>query len=628
MPTSKALDVLPPTTTHTQTPSSPDGNNGWYKSLVNFTLQATDLDSGVKEINYQIDGGTWQKVSFTNTINLAPNPSFETAGATTSTLDSWEASVVDANGVYSQDATNSLTGYESSSAKIVTTAGAWHGINNKDFFAPAQPFSSMTSSIWVKTSGLSGSVYYKIYSLGADDSVVLLGTSSAVTTDVTWTKLSLDVTVTQANSVGIYMDAGIQGIGTVYFDAITLTASPLSTFTTFSVGNDSEDHVVAYYSVDNAGNTELYSCSTPLINCVKFKQDTTPPGNWHDSGAFRGLFGPSHELYVYTTVEDETSGLSVFSDKYQYQTDVNPGSFGKFSNLLSCNSTWQPNTWMFLITPPFQNGVHSGYIITLKTDFCNNDWKTCKTVRFFAQDMAGNTATKEYCINGPWVKATGEGAIRSNQNISMLSEANGDNTDGLLEAKGPFIDFFTSSKNWKLKNGPLIVAKDYAYYSTLAPNKTSVNTALSATTGVYIKNGDFNITSSALPSAYRTSKFSQVVFINGDLTISSNIDTTTQTAVLFIVNGDVNVAKTVDLIEAGIIADDTFYTAYNIGNDEATGTLVAKGIFEANKFIFQRTLQGTNNNDVPSEDFTYEPKFLIQMKQFFGNFKVKWDAGQ
>lgn len=623
-----AVDIIAPTTTYTKTPTTPDGKNGWYKSVVSFELQATDLDSGVKDINYRIDGGTWQTTTFNNTINLAPNPSFETSGATSSGLSAWDATVVDAQGTYSRDATEFLTGYEVSSAKIAATGGAWHGINNKDNFSATSPLSSMTSSIYVKTSGLTGSVNFKMYSLGDDNAVELLATSSSVTSDVDWTKLTLDYTVTQANSVGVYMDVGISGSGTVYLDAATITASILSTKTNFTVATDNENHTVEFYSVDNAGNAETYSCTAPEKNCVKFKQDMTPPGNWHDSGAIRGLFGSSHELYVYSTVDDETSGLSILSDRYTYQTDVNPGSFGRFSNLLSCNSTWQPGVPVILITPPFSNGAHSGTMITLKTDFCNNDWKTCKTVKFEAEDMAGNRASKDYCINGPWIKFSNEGSVRSNQNISMLSEADGDNSDGLIEASGNLIDFFSSSKNFELKNAPVITGKDYDYYWNLTSSRTALNTALVASTGVYYKNGNFTINNAALPNAYRTSNFSQVVFINGDLTISADIDTTTQTAALFIVKGDVKIAKNVDLIEAGIFADDDFFTAHDITEGEASDTLVMKGIYKANKFVFQRTLQGTNNNDVPSEDIIYEPKFLLQMKQFFGNYSIKWESGE
>ncbi len=630
IPNAYALDITPPTTTATKTPTNPDGSNGWYKSVVNFVLQATDLDSGVKEINYRIDGGTWQKTSFSNTINLLQNPSFESAGATSSGLSNWTASPTDSQGAYSQDTTTSYTGYEAASAKIVTTGGTWHGINNKTYFVPVDPLSSMTASIYAKTSELSGaSAYFKIYSIGTDNSVQFIADSTALAVDADWTKLTLDFTVTQANAAGVYMDVGLSGIGTVWFDAATITASALSTQTSFNVGSDSANHTVEYYSVDNAGNTETYLCTAPIKNCITFKLDATPPGNWNDSGAFRGLFGSSHELYVYTNVEDATSGLSVFTDKYQYQTDENPGSFGKFSNILSCNSTWQPNQWMLLISPPFQNGVNSAYLLTPKTDFCNNDWKTCKTVRFYSADMAGNSATKDFCINGPWISLTGEGSIRSNQNISMLSEAEDDNTDGLIEAVGSAIDYFSSSTGRRLRNAPIINAKTYDYYWDLATTKTQIsNNQLTTTSGVFYINNNFTINNSTLPNAYRTSNFSQVVFINGDLTINSDVETTDATAALFIVKGDVKVAKSVDTLEIGIFSDEIFYTAHDIGEGEAAPTLNLIGIYKANKYVFQRTLQGTNNSDTPSEAFVFAPKFMVQLKQFFGNFSVKWESGQ
>lgn len=59
------VDNTPPVSTHTLTPASPDGDNEWYVNNVKVKLQAEDPEvngvaSGVKEIKYQVDGGTWQ----------------------------------------------------------------------------------------------------------------------------------------------------------------------------------------------------------------------------------------------------------------------------------------------------------------------------------------------------------------------------------------------------------------------------------------------------------------------------------------------------------------------------------------------------------------------------------------
>ena len=98
-----AADVTPPVTNYTMTPSEPDGNNDWFTSIITFELEAIDLQSGVKEIWYKISNNPWQIVEFNDTVNRAPNPSFEVAGSTTTGLQYWEATVQDASTIYSQD---------------------------------------------------------------------------------------------------------------------------------------------------------------------------------------------------------------------------------------------------------------------------------------------------------------------------------------------------------------------------------------------------------------------------------------------------------------------------------------------------------------------------------------------
>jgi len=52
-------DFCPPITTISLDPPTPDGDNGWYVSGVNITLNATDDMSGVKGIYYRIDENEW-----------------------------------------------------------------------------------------------------------------------------------------------------------------------------------------------------------------------------------------------------------------------------------------------------------------------------------------------------------------------------------------------------------------------------------------------------------------------------------------------------------------------------------------------------------------------------------------
>ncbi|MCD6171675.1 MAG: Ig-like domain repeat protein, partial [Thermoplasmata archaeon] len=63
------IDTTPPSTTHSLSPSSPDGNNGWYVSNVVITLNAVDSDSGVNSTYYSIDGGAY--IKYTNPFTVS-----------------------------------------------------------------------------------------------------------------------------------------------------------------------------------------------------------------------------------------------------------------------------------------------------------------------------------------------------------------------------------------------------------------------------------------------------------------------------------------------------------------------------------------------------------------------------
>lgn len=625
-------DTTPPVTSHTISPSTPDGNNGWYVNPVQFTLSATDLESGVSEIRYRIDGRPWQNNTFNNLLNLAPNPSFETAGATSTGAAYWDATVLDGKATYSRDTAQYYPGFPSSAAKIVASSGPWHAINNKNEFAVATPFENMSASVWVKSQNSTGPVYFNMYSVNQDGTgpltYSLIGSSGSITGTNDWTKLSLNFVVSNANAIGVYMDVGLGSNGTIWIDAVSITSSLTGAQTIFSVATDSTDHTVEYYAIDNAGNTESYSC--PTNNCVKFKLDQTPPGNWINSGAFRSVGGGSnadHELFVFTDVSDLISGLSTNTNRYLYSVETESG-FGRYQDLIACNTPWQQNTWVNLLDSPGSDGVNTYSLLTPKTDFCNSNWKICKVVRFYAEDVAGNSTTKDFCLNGPWIRFRGEGMVRTNQNIDMLAEPEEDNTDALIELGGTTVDFFTSAKNWLIRQSTKPRSSNYTNLLSLVSTPTPLGTDLVAANGVYINEGDYEITNQKTPNSYNSAEFDQVVFINGNLRISTPIEVDELSTALFVVSGNVEIDKQVNTVGIAILTDGDFYTAYDINPDEATQTLNLNGIYKANKFHFQRTLQGTGNNKDPSENFIFEPKYIIQQRELFGRNRVSWRSIQ
>lgn len=618
-----AADTNAPITAATKDPAEPDGKNDWYVTPVEITLESTDLESGVKEINYKIDSFSWHKVDFSNSLNLAPNPSFELSdeNAPINTKD-WVVGTIDEFVNYARDEAEYKPGFETTSIKITSTGATWHSINHADTFAVATPYSNMNAYAWIKTSNLTGNTYFKVYAVSQDLSGVItvtpLATSSTLSGTNDWTQVAVNFVVSVPNAIGVYIEIGLDGTGTIWADAVNISSS-LSPSTTFTVSSDSELHTVQYYAVDRAENVEATKSLT-------FKLDQTPPGNWRNSGAVRGLQGSDHELYMWTNIDDLTSGISTLTDKFQYTTDDTLG-FGIYTDLLYCNTPWLTGHWSPLVSPPFTPGVHSAYLITPRVDFCNSNWKICKTVRFYAEDMAGNTAEKDMCINGPWIKVRGKGIVRSDSTIDMLSETEDYNTDGLIETGGMYSSFFDSSTHYFAAEVSPPPNYDYDKFSAMTTSsKTTISTSgnLVSSSGVYKIDGNYTITSGKIPGNYDSATFNQIIFVNGNLRVSNNIKVANSSTALFIVKGNIEISKNVTEISVGIISDGTISTAYDITEGEFCTTLVMRGIFVANKFIFSRTLQGTKNEKYPSDDITYEPKYAIKLADYMGLNAIKW----
>ncbi|GIW69741.1 MAG: hypothetical protein KatS3mg101_0488 [Patescibacteria group bacterium] len=111
----------PPYTSLSKTPALPNGKNNWYVTPVNIVLSSTDLGSGVSTINYRIDGGSWVVVRKSDTLNLAPNPSFEVQDPSSSiNTQAWEAGLQDIYTTYSRDTISPL--FDSTSIKIYANA--------------------------------------------------------------------------------------------------------------------------------------------------------------------------------------------------------------------------------------------------------------------------------------------------------------------------------------------------------------------------------------------------------------------------------------------------------------------------------------------------------------------------
>lgn len=63
------IDQTPPITTAVLSPSTPNGENGWYVSVVTVTLLTTDTSSGVGSTWYKVDSSYWQLYSTPLTVS-------------------------------------------------------------------------------------------------------------------------------------------------------------------------------------------------------------------------------------------------------------------------------------------------------------------------------------------------------------------------------------------------------------------------------------------------------------------------------------------------------------------------------------------------------------------------------
>ncbi len=538
-----AGDTTPPTSTLTKVPSSADGQNGWYVTPIDITISADDLESGVESINWTLDGVS-DSQTFSNTLNLAPNASFETAGTP---LDSWELVNNDGNATFIQDPT-AAPSLGLNSAKIDSlTAGVWHAFNHRNNFAVASNLQNMTSSLWVKTENVVGTAQYKVYLVyddGAGDSgTTLVASSATVTGTSAWQKITLNFIPNNSNTVGVFIEAGLTGTGSVWFDGASISTSVTTTQTNFAVSAGG-NHTLSYYSKDFSTNSETSKNDS-------FKIDAKAPSKWVNFTLADG--GNSHTFLVSIKVSDSVSGIDASSAQFQYSVDEGV-TWGHYSTLTGCNTTFNSG-WRSASVSPNTNGTTTVTISTPAIDFCNSNWATSKKIRFRIKDMAGNLSqSSDFTINGAWVRI-GSGEIGSNYNIGMQT---GTQTAHAVISKGS-LSGITSTSGWYVEDyDSTLPFQNYdTWYSKYTTTTGLPSGRLPTTSGRYRVNTDFTIASSTIPSGLSTTQnLSAVIFVNGDLNINSNYSLHNSSGIIFIVKGDITVGNSVSAIDGYICTNN------------------------------------------------------------------------
>ncbi len=603
-------DSTPPTTAASLDPSSPDGDNNWYRSPLSITLEASDLESGVKYINWKLDSGDWERETFSSSLNLLPNPSFELDSDLDNQPDSWD--FTGTSGAVGELDSSAYIG--SKSAEISAITNGWSFFSSADNYSVVDPPLSMYFSVWLRGKDIAGKgAYFKIYSLSPSGSDLLYSAEpAAFSGSFDWTRMTANFDLLDTEIYGLYAEIGLEGIGSLWMDGAVLaeqTEEPLVNLTYFQNG----EHTFYYYSEDSAGNKEVEQS-------LNFKIDTVAPTNWRDFGVLRCALSNDHTLYSWITVSDYTSGLQPFTDEFQYSIDAG-ATWGYYDDLNKCSGTWHTDQWRDLFSWFPWPGIEDLTLVTPCINYCNSNWTVCKIVRFRVEDMAGNESIKDICINGAWIKIRGGGDVYSAGGINMDASGADPNTDSLIVSSGTVTNF-SSTKPWNpLENYSLLDQLHYSYLAGKYDQQTAVS-ALPVNSGYYTTGGSFVIDNKTIPANLKSADFSAVLFVPGDLTINKDFELGRNGGLVFVVSGNIQVDKRVENISGVFIAEGDFDTAYNGGSN--LNTLHIWGAVQADTVTLTRSLGRRQNIDDPAEYIHFAPKYFWLFDNLLGRRQIDW----
>jgi hypothetical protein len=575
-------------------PPSPDGGFGWYWQSVSADIFSWDLESGVKSISYKINNNPPTTATFENTINLIENPSFED-----SLSESWSLTPGTTGGVDSSSFYHGFKSVYIDSAQLIQ--GCW---SNYIRYIPASSADKFYISGFTKGDKISGKgLYFSLYALTPNGSQFLAETQ-ALQGSFSWSMSSKNISALPENTIGVYVELCLSGSGRGYFDGIFVGKTQMQSVLSIPIYQNGENRL-EYFAKDATGNIE--PTSTRLI-----KIDSRSPTGWSNFVSTRQ--GNEHTFMSAIDVFDRESGLKGDSAKFQYSLDAGV-SWGYYSNYGACKGNFIKGGWID-INERYSNGDAFGRLETPAINYCNSNWKTCKTLRFSVSDISGRESTKDICLNGPWF-STAKADIFAKGKISQNGSPGGytgsffifgggdiSNVTSNISAIFPYFD---SSLNIGSFEDMLFLQKDIVQTS-----------AFPSSSGVWLYSGNLSISSNTIPTSVKNATALPVLFVDGDLTINSAILINEGGGVIFIVSGDIEIDRNVSEVDAGFISFGSFDSAYNGGANSSL--LLVRGFTISNSVILSRITE--KNSNYQGEKFVYDGTYLLKFPTFFGGAKV------
>lgn len=304
------------------------GQNGWYVSAVDVTLNASDATSGVQMVRYRIDGGTW--CTYSSALGIATGGqhvveyySVDAAGNAedAKSVNVWVDLVGPITDIELSGSTGSAGWYKSSVAVNIFAADEDSGINRTVYRVDGGAWEYFTEPFTVRGEGEHSVEYYSL-----DDA----GNLELVKT----TTVGID-TIAPTGAVSL---SGTEGLNGWYVSEVTVNLSASDddgsgvSGTMYKIDgsqwigyecqfeiSETGTHELSFYSIDIGGNSQI-----PVVMTVKIDKD--PPELIIDSDAGK-LSATSHDVPIVWSSSDTVSSL----DSIQIKIDdgdfvVYPGS--------------------------------------------------------------------------------------------------------------------------------------------------------------------------------------------------------------------------------------------------------------------------------------------------------------
>jgi len=324
------VDAIPPVISYSL--SGTAGNNNWYVSNVDVTLNAAD-EHGISEIKYRIDGNAWQNYTapFTITADGLHTVDFyaiDTFGNNNSTSFNVSIDSTFPALSYSLSGTVGNNNWYVSNVDVTLNAADEHGISEIKYRIDDGAWQDYTTQFTISTDGLHTVQFYAIDNAGNNNS-----TSFSVNIDREAPTLSHAISGTAGNNNWY--------TGNV---AVTLTATDASSdidaikykinngawqdYSPFTLSSNGE-YTIIYYAIDNAGNEASEESFTVKIDSVSPSSSATLSGT-KEGGVY------TTDVTVSISRTDSTSGIAY--TKYR----VNGGAWTTYtaSFTLSTDGTY------------------------------------------------------------------------------------------------------------------------------------------------------------------------------------------------------------------------------------------------------------------------------------------------